>query len=112
MIASRGGGPPPWQGSTRRSRLPADWETAKRPEAHRRNPRHVCHWCGLPGGDELDHIIAGDDHRQENLDWIHGRRAVANGVSNRNCHGEKTGVEAAAARLSEKVPPPPHPAFR
>jgi len=97
-----------WGGSTRRERLPPDWP-AKRMEADRRNPGRVCHWCKRPGGDELDHIVAGDDHRQENLDWIHGRRAVASGVSERNCHAEKTRLEALSGRVSEKRRREPHP---
>lgn len=101
-----------WAGSNRRSRLPANWNSEIRPEATRRNPAHICHWCKLPGGDELDHIIPGDDHRQDNLDWIHGRRTVASGVSKRNCHAEKTALEAAAARPREKRPKPIHPGLR
>ena len=101
----------PWQGSTRSSRLPANWAEL-RAEAARRNPRKVCHWCGLPGGDELDHKVPGDDHRQENLDWIHGWRTVKNGTSKRNCHGEKSAAEGAAARPSEKRPTEIHPALR
>lgn len=101
-----------WSGSTRRSRLPADWETRCRPEARRRNPLQICHWCGKPGGDELDHIIPGDDHRQENLDWIHGWRAVKAGVVEVNCHGAKTAAEAAAARPREKRPKEVHPGLR
>lgn len=101
----------PWRGSTRSSRLPKDWP-ARRAEADRRNPRRVCHWCGLPGGDELDHIIPGDDHRPENLDWIHGWRTVESGVSVRNCHGEKSSAEGAAARPSVNRPPETHPALK
>lgn len=101
----------PWDGSTRRSRLPANWAQL-RADASRRNPMHICHWCGLPGGDELDHKRPGDDHSLDNLDWIHGRRAVARGVSARNCHGEKSAGEGAAARPREKRPPEIHPALR
>lgn len=102
----------PWAGSTRSQRLPPDWDTVCKPEADRRNPEHICHWCKLPGGDELDHLIPGDDHRPENLDWIHGWRTVRAGVSKRNCHGEKSGREGAAARPSEKRAPAVHPALR
>lgn len=102
----------PWQGSTRRSRLPDDWESRCKPEARRRNPQQICHWCQLPGGDELDHLIAGDDHSPDNLDWIHGWRAVKSGVSKRNCHGEKSGAEGAAARPREKRPRETHPSLK
>jgi 5-methylcytosine-specific restriction enzyme A len=95
---------PPWAGSDRRARLPANWDEL-RAEGERRNPQHICHWCGLPGGDEFDHVRRGDDHRQENLDWIHGPRAVARDVVSRNCHAEKTAAEKTPLRR----PAEPHP---
>ena len=91
-----------WEGSDRRARLPADWETRCKPEALVRNPRRICHWCGLPGGEQLDHKLAGDDHSPENLDWIHGRESYLSGVSSRNCHGEKSGQEGATARWARR----------
>lgn len=103
-----GGG---WADSTRRRRLPVDWEKL-RAAGRVRNPARVCHWCGLPGGEEFDHIIPGDDHSLENLDWIHGRRSVVRGVSGRNCHGEKSSAEGLAARPRMHRPPEEHPAFR
>jgi hypothetical protein len=102
---------PAWRGSTRRQRLPANWDELKA-RALERNPAKVCHWCGRPGGGDLDHIVAGDDHRLENLDWIHGRRQFEAGVSERNCHGEKSGAEGAAARPRLHRPAEVHPALR
>jgi hypothetical protein len=102
---------PAWVGSDRRERLPADWP-ARRAEAHRRNPEHICHWCGDPGGSDLDHKKRGDDHSQENLDWIHNRRDYEASRSRRNCHGQKTGAEGAAARTPLNRPAPVHPALR
>ncbi len=99
-----------WAGSTRNSRLPENWGEL-RAEAHRRNPEHICHWCGEPGGSDLDHKVPGDDHRQENLDWIHSRADYLAGRSKRNCHGQKSGAEGAAARAVGRQPPEPHPAF-
>jgi 5-methylcytosine-specific restriction protein A len=101
----------PWEGSTRRGRLPANWQ-GLRAEALRRNPRRICHWCGGLGGYDLDHIVPGDDHRLENLDWIHGRGDVLAGRSKRNCHGEKSGAEGAAAKPRLHRPDDPHPALR
>lgn len=100
-----------WGGSTRRDRLPDNWDELRK-QAHLRNPRRICHWCGRAGGEELDHKQRGDDHRLENLDWIHGWRSVRDGVSQRNCHGEKTNREAAEAQLREKRPPLVHPSLR
>lgn len=102
---------PAWRNSDRRSRLPSNWPQL-RAAALERNPERVCHWCGLPGGGDLDHKVAGDNHDLDNLDWIHGRRQHEQGVSKRNCHGEKTGAEGAAARPRRHRPPEVHPAFR
>lgn len=104
-----------WAGSTRRSRLPANWAEL-RAAADLRNPRRVCHWCGRPGGSDLDHKKAGDDHRPENLDWIHGLRSLPLqrqlGLTPRNCHAEKSGQEGAAARPRENRQPEVHPALK
>lgn len=91
---------PAWAGSTRRTRLPADWPQ-RRADAARRNPQRICHWCGRPGGTELDHIVPGDDHSPTNLDWIHARP----------CHAVKSAREGAAARPRLHRPPEDHPAF-
>ncbi len=107
---------PAWQGSDRAERLPDNWDEL-RAEAHERNPQHICHWCGSPGGSDLDHKD-GDwrNNRPDNLDWIHNRRDYLARRSSRNCHGEKTGREgAAAAAAVRRRPPRPddvHPALR
>jgi hypothetical protein len=110
----------PYQGSTRRERLPANWP-ALRAEAKRLNPARICHQCGEPGGTTLDHKERGDliclapaQHGpgcQCNLDWIHDRQDVKAGRSRINCHGRKTGAEGAAARQRIEREPEPHPAF-
>lgn len=111
---------PAWQGTDRRSRLPSNWAEL-RAEADRLNPRRICHWCGEPAGSDLDHKQRGDHICQApgrhvrkcqcNLDWIHSRRDFDAGVSRRNCHGEKTGAEGAAAR-PQYWKEPEHPALR
>jgi 5-methylcytosine-specific restriction protein A len=92
-----------WQGSTRRLRLPTNWR-ALRAEAHRLNPQHICHLCRTPGGDYLDHIVPGDDHRQANLDWAHDRAAP-------HCHRRKSSAEGNAARwrVRQQRPAERHP---
>jgi hypothetical protein len=112
---------PAWEGSDRRDRLPADW-AAIRAQAHRLNPEHICHWCGDPGGSDLDHKQRGDDKCQQpdahsracqcNLDWIHNRRDYELHRSKRNCHGQKTGAEGASARTPLNRPEQVHPALR
>lgn len=112
---------PAWEGSTRRDRLPADWADL-RAEAHLLNPEHVCHWCGAPGGTDLDHKKRGDEKCQQpgvhspdcqcNLDWIHSRSDYVAGRSRKNCHGQKTGREGAAARQPINRPEAVHPALR
>lgn len=105
------------QKSRRRSELPADWP-AMRDAADERNPNRICHWCGQPGGSDLDHKLDPNDHSPENLDWIHGLRSFgrqrALGLRPRNCHGEKSSGEGHRARAArrERRPPDVHPALR
>jgi len=112
---------PAWAGSNRRDRLPVNWPQL-REQAHQLNPEHTCHWCGRAGGSDLDHKNRGDDLCQApgshapacqcNLDWIHNRADYVAGRSRKNCHGEKTGREGAAARARLSRPEEIHPALR
>lgn len=72
-----------------------------------RRHRGICHWCGRPGADRIDHIVplaqGGTDEE--------GNRAPIHGVP---CHRDKTKAEAAAGlarkrRPSRRRPPEPHP---
>jgi 5-methylcytosine-specific restriction protein A len=92
-----------WKGSTRRERLPANWEQLRR-QAHRRNPRHICHLCGAPGGDALDHKKRGDDHSPANLDWAHDSVPP-------HCHRVKSAREGGQSFTPLRRPPEPHPAL-
>lgn len=95
-----------WQGSTRRGRLPANWSTPGgiRDQAFARYGRR----CALnyPGictkfATQVDHKIAGDDHRIENLQPVC-----------RPCHARKSAREGAAAVPRMARPKPVHPALR
>lgn len=85
-----------WRGSTRRKRLPPGW--AKTCARILERDRGICHVCKKPGADDVDHINAGDDHRDENLAAIHRRP----------CHARKSGQEG--NRASPKPPPIKRPA--
>ena len=61
--------------------------------------RGVCHVCGLPGSDEVDHVVAGDNHDETNLAAIHGIP----------CHRDKTILEREAKRPKRNRPPEGHP---
>lgn len=79
-----------WEGSTRAARLPPGWRTRIVPRILKRD-HYICHVCGKPGADQVDHVDAGDDHRPENLAAIHEVP----------CHRSKSageGGRAAAAR--------------
>lgn len=95
---------PSWRNSDWKSDRPANWNDL-RAEADRRNPARICHQCGVPGGEALDHIN-GDrtDNRQENLDWIHDWRSVRAGVVPRNCHAFKTRAQRPSVHRHEKHP--------
>ena len=86
-----------WEGSDRRSRLPADWQ-ARRLRVLRRD-RYACQHrdpagrkCNAPAN-EVDHIERGDDHRDTNL------QALC-----RKHHGEKTAAEGHAAWAAKRIP--------
>lgn len=78
---------PQWQNSTRRDRLPPDW-----PKIAARVLRNAQKRCQIKGprceviATEVDHINAGDDHSEKNL------QAVCH-----ECHKTKSSQEGAAA---------------
>lgn len=81
--------PAPWAGSTRRRRLPPDWEQRRELVAERADG--LCEGLSLDGeqtwhvddcdghGSQCDHRVRGDDHSLDNLAWL----SVP-------CHAEKT----------------------
>ena len=70
-----------WEGSIRRTELPADWYTTIRPAVLERDG-HRCRACGQPATD-VDHIGDKHDHRSENLqalcDWCHKMKTSRQG---------------------------------
>lgn len=76
--------PPAWAGSTRRSRLPPDWNRTRR-RILRRDP--TCKVCTLRPSTQVDHVERGDDHRDANLQGICDP-----------CHRAKSASEGNAAR--------------
>jgi 5-methylcytosine-specific restriction endonuclease McrA len=101
---ARRGGQPPWAGSQRKDRLPANWYSQIRPKVFARFGR-TCHWCGRPGADDVDHLVPGDDHGIDNLRPIHSWRTP------QRCHAYKSAAEGVAARRRDR-PPEQHPALR
>ena len=95
----------PWQDSTRKQRLPANWDSEIRPAVFGRDG-DICWVCGERGADEVDHKTPGDDHRLENLAPIHSWR------TRQACHASKSGREGAAARPRLNRPPVIHPGLR
>jgi 5-methylcytosine-specific restriction endonuclease McrA len=84
----------PWAGSTRKSRLPVDWERLRAVVLQRCSFR--CEWnedgsrCPYPATD-VDHITPGDDHSLANLQGLCAAH-----------HLTKTGREAKAVQLKRK----------
>lgn len=87
-----------WAGSQRKTLLTLT--PAQRARAHRnvrrRNPSGICHRCGLPGADVVDHVVAlseGGEDAEANMALIHERP----------CHAAKTGEESARARARRRA---------
>ena len=84
-----------WYTSDRRYRLPSDWgrrKAAVRARAHGRC-QAASHAPGCNGvGTECDHIVAGDDHDLDNLQWL-----------SHECHKAKTERENAERNRRRKL---------
>ena len=104
-VTTRGGEVVAWSTSDRRYRLPKGWATT-RAEVKRRAGgkceamRHVPECSGL--GTDADHIVQGDNHSLNNLQWL-----------SEPCHRAKTARETAErntrnAQLKRR-PQEPHP---
>lgn len=89
--ADRGTWPPPGWAATRRRVL--------------RTHNGICHVCGRPGSDQVDHVqplAEGGSHDDANLRPIHSRP----------CHLRKTAAESARGRTRKsRRPAEPHPGF-
>ena len=87
--------PKPWAGSTRRERTVSGWEQQRRAQVVLAVHDTVCHVCGRPCADQVDHVIPlaeGGEDTFDNLRPIHGPR------SGHRCHIDKTLAEARRAR--------------
>lgn len=92
---------PPWSSSTRRQRLPKDWPAITKRIKKRDGYR--CVQCQSTEQLEVDHIVAGDNHHDTNLQTLC-----------HPCHQTKTNLEALAARTRypRKREPERHPGLR
>jgi len=83
-----------WAGSTRHARLPPGWKRRIVPRILARD-RGICHLCGQPGADTVDHVQSGDDHRDSNLAAVHDTNPP-------HCHRRKSSREGNAARSARR----------
>ena len=84
----------PWQNSTRKARLPRDWNTRRLVVLKR--DKGICYVCNEPGADAVDHVIAGDDHSLTNLKAIHDHVEP-------HCHRAKSSREGNEAQSSMRI---------
>lgn len=75
----------PWEGSTRRSELPPDWEKRRRSVIARAD--HICEECKDALGKDVHHVGDKMDHSLDNLQLLCGL-----------CHRAITQQQATAAR--------------
>lgn len=87
---------PGWQGSDRRERLPDDWAKTRkrilRRDGFRCTARDERGFRCDEAATDVDHIIPGDDHRDENLTSLCGWH-----------HAKKTGAEGARAKAKARA---------
>jgi 5-methylcytosine-specific restriction protein A len=55
-----------------------------------RDHQRICHLCGGPGADTVDHVRPGDDHSDANLRPVHDKVAP-------HCHRAKSSREGGQA---------------
>ena len=91
-----------WAGADRTGT--AKWKAMRRRVLRRDHA--ICHVCGKPGADEVDHLVAlrlGGTDDEANLAPIHRRP----------CHARKSSVEGHTARWQKrKRPAEPHPGLK
>lgn len=91
-----------WKGSDRKGRLPSNWNSLRK--AVLKRDRFICQSCGSKAT-EVDHIIAGDNHRRSNLQSLCS-----------DCHRKKSSSEGVNARKTKRTlrrrPSENHPGLR
>lgn len=82
----------PWANSTRRLHTKVSGSREqRRNRLVMRKFYGVCHVCGQPGADQIDHVIPLAEHGPDELDNLRPIHA-------KPCHAEKTQAEARRAR--------------
>jgi 5-methylcytosine-specific restriction protein A len=104
-----------WRGSTRRTRLPADWWSIC--QQVRETYGDHCYLCGHDDARDTDHRTPGDDHSVANLRPICGIGCPQCKAEQRTpCHVAKSsregGQAAQAARPKRQREPERHPGMR
>lgn len=96
---------PGWEGSTRKERLPSDWQERRRQVMLR--DRRRCQWRDVPGGqicglqgNQVDHIVRGDNHELSNLQVLCEPH-----------HRIKSAREGGQSFVPRRRPPERHPAL-
>ena len=91
-----------WADSTRVDRLPPGWYFIRR-RILLRDPLCRLRYPGVctSTSTQVDHIVAGDDHDDHNLQGVCAP-----------CHARKSSAEGNAARVRTTRPPEPHPGWR
>lgn len=77
----------PYANAPRRARRGSGWAEQRRHRKVMREHKGICHWCGLGGADQVDHVDPNGGNGYDNLRPIHSHP----------CHSMKTQQEAARA---------------
>lgn len=81
----------PWAGSTRRERTISGSRQQARARAVMHMHDGICHVCGRPGSDEVDHVIPLSEDGPDTIDNCRP-------IHSDPCHARKTQAEAHRAR--------------
>jgi 5-methylcytosine-specific restriction endonuclease McrA len=95
----------PWGSSTRRERTISGSKQQRRAKAVMHLHDGICHVCGRPGADQVDHVIPTEpearlpEHRHLPLSYVDSMDNLRP-IHLRPCHTDKTQTEAARARAA------------
>lgn len=85
----------PWEGSDRREKVRSGSAQQKRARYVMRRDDSICHLCGLPGSEEIDHVVPLAEGGSDELDNL--------APAHKRCHAKKSSAEAQRGRERKRA---------